>query len=97
MALLEAMAAGLPVIVTDTGGSEELVTGGVNGSIIRWADVDGLHAALRDCLADRSRLQAMGAASRMRAKDFSWPAITREYVDVMERAIGTVPTQRERP
>jgi phosphatidyl-myo-inositol dimannoside synthase len=87
MALLEAMAAGLPVVVTATGGSEELVTDGLNGRVVRWADVDGLHAALVDCVNDRNRLAAMGTASRMRVREFSWSAITREYLDVLDAAV----------
>lgn len=82
MALLEAMATGLPVIVTDTGGSRELVPGGENGRIIPWADVPALTGALREMLADPHRLAAMGAASRRIAERFSWPAITRQYLEL---------------
>ena len=94
MALLEAMAAGLPVIVTATGGSEELVTDRVNGRIVRWADVEGLATAMRDCLEDRSILPAMGAASRARASRFSWSTITREYLDLMEGVLASTPPVR---
>jgi glycosyltransferase involved in cell wall biosynthesis len=89
MALLEAMAAGLPVIVTETGGSEELVTDRVSGRIVQWADVDGLYAAMRDCLLDPSLLQAMGAVSHARAVRFSWSTITREYLDLLEGVIAS--------
>ncbi len=94
MALLEAMASGLPVIVTDTGGSEELVDDGVNGRIVRWADVDGLHAALRECLSVPATLRAMGNVSRSRAGRFSWAAITREYLDLLERVLASPPASR---
>lgn len=94
MALLEAMASGLPVIVTDTGGSEELVEDGVNGRIVRWADVDGLLSAMRGCLSAPSTLQAMGSASRARAGRFSWSAITRQYLDLLEDCLVSPPSSR---
>jgi glycosyltransferase involved in cell wall biosynthesis len=87
MALLEAMAAGLPVIVTDTGGSEELVSDRVNGRIVQWGDIDALFTAMADCLSGAAQLQSMGAASRSRARHFSWGEITRQYLDLLERAI----------
>ncbi len=88
MALLEAMAAGLPVIVTETGGAEELVADGVNGRIVRWADVDGLAGALRGCLVQPGALAQMGARSRERAAHFTWSAITTEYCEVLEDVIS---------
>jgi glycosyltransferase involved in cell wall biosynthesis len=87
MALLEAMAAGLPVIVTETGGSDELVADGVNGRIVQWADIDGLETALRECTGDRGRLRSMGVASRAQAGRFSWSAITRQYLDLFEEVL----------
>src|SRR5262245_51171443 len=47
IALLEALSTGLPVIVTDTGGTEELVREGENGLIVQWADVESLTSALQ--------------------------------------------------
>ena len=47
IALLEAMASGLPVIVTDTGGTTELVNHGRNGEIVPWGDTRALSKALR--------------------------------------------------
>lgn len=87
MALLEAMASGLPVIVTDTGGSRELVTEGENGHIVAWGDVDGLTAVLGNLVARSEDRKRMGAASRKTAGNFSWPVIARQYLDLCEEVL----------
>jgi glycosyltransferase involved in cell wall biosynthesis len=83
IALLEAMSAGLPVVVTDTGGTDELVTPGENGLVVQWADVDGLTATLSQIIGDPALRERMGAQCRARACDLSWGAITRQYVELM--------------
>ena len=67
VALLEAMASGLAVLVTPTGGTPELVQPEVNGLIFNWADVDDLTAHLRRLAQDRTLVRRMGEASRRRA------------------------------
>lgn len=80
VATLEAMAAGLPVIVTRTGGTAELVAEGVNGWSFAWADVEALTAHLRRLTTDRELVRRMGAASRRRAADFSWDTAAQRYL-----------------
>lgn len=94
IALLEAMASGLPVIVTDTGGTRELVRHGSNGLIVTWADSQSLEHALGALLENPELRQTMGQMSRGIAEKFSWESITQEYLDVfhhMIRGIGAVP------
>lgn len=83
IALLEAMAAGLPVVVTDAGGTEELVVPDVNGIVVEWADVTGLTAALTRLAEDAGLRRRMGAASRQAALGFSWKEIVGQYVALM--------------
>ncbi len=87
IALLEAMASGLPVIVTDTGGTAELVTGGENGEIVSWADVPALTAALRTLLKAGDLRLRMGNESRRRALEFGWPALATRYLELCERVV----------
>jgi glycosyltransferase involved in cell wall biosynthesis len=93
LAVLEAMAAGLPVVVTRTGGTTELVEEGVNGFVFDWADVDSLTNYLRVLAADDTLLRNMGAASRSRAKDFSWEVIANRFLRLLYTdSIGDSPT-----
>ncbi len=85
IALLEAMASGLPVIVTDTGGTAELVTQGRNGEIVPWADVPALAASLQRLQQDREMCSRMGQEGRSRAQAFGWPALAARYLELCER------------
>ncbi|MBI1382374.1 MAG: glycosyltransferase [Planctomycetaceae bacterium] len=60
---LEAQASGLPVVVSDTGGPQELMQHGVTGLRVAGRDVDGLLSAMRTLLDDRLR-RAMGDNAR---------------------------------
>lgn len=62
--ILEAMATGLPVIATDTGGNKELVRDQVNGILVPPGDRAALAGAIRQYLQDPSRVVEHGQASR---------------------------------
>jgi glycosyltransferase involved in cell wall biosynthesis len=71
-AVLEAMAAGLPVVATAVGGTPEAVVDGVTGLLVPPADVEALAQALAGLLADPERRQRLGRAGRQRvAEHFS--------------------------
>lgn len=72
-AVLEAMAAGLPVVATDVGALAELVVDGVTGALVPPRSATALGAALTDLLADPSRAAALGLAGRARLQaEFSF-------------------------
>ncbi len=64
IAVMEAMAAGLPVIATDVGALREEVENGVNGLTVPPGDAPAVTDAVLALIADTNRLQAMGSASR---------------------------------
>jgi glycosyltransferase involved in cell wall biosynthesis len=64
---IEALASGLPVVATRVGGIPEIVREGETGHLIDPDDPAALGDALEDLIADRSRLQAMGARCRAEA------------------------------
>jgi glycosyltransferase involved in cell wall biosynthesis len=96
IALLEAMASGLPVIVTPTGGTDELVTKGHNGDIVPWADVPALSDALRTLAEDEAARLRMGAESRRRAIQFGWPALATRYLELCVEVIARSATKEGR-
>lgn len=70
--LMEAMAAGLPVIATRIAGIPELVTDGVSGILVPPGDAAQLAEAILSVLADPAQKAAMGAAGRAKvARDFN--------------------------
>lgn len=62
--VIEAMALGLPVVVTTSGGSRELVVEGVTGHVVTANDVPALATALGGLMADEKRCRRMGQAAR---------------------------------
>ena len=68
-AILEALAAGLPLVVTDVGGNPELVnTGGVCGLLAPYGDADAYAAAMARLLEDGALRAAYAAAARAKAE-----------------------------
>jgi glycosyltransferase involved in cell wall biosynthesis len=75
MSILEAMAAGLPVVASRVGGVPELVEDGVTGFLVEPGDVPALHARLDELLRDRALAARLGRNARERALErFTWDA-----------------------
>jgi len=73
LAVLEAMAAGRPVVATDAGGTRD----GVTGMLVPTGDPGALAAALTALIADPGRCGAMGVAGAARARaEFSAQRMT---------------------
>ncbi|MEO1764121.1 MAG: glycosyltransferase [Cyanobacteria bacterium J06629_18] len=68
LVILEAMAAGLPIITTDIGGLCEQVEHGINGLIIPPSDATALAIALRTLKNNPAKIATMAAASRQIAE-----------------------------
>jgi glycosyltransferase involved in cell wall biosynthesis len=68
-AVIEQMAVGLPMIVSNVGGNAESVVDGVNGHVIPPLDAAAFSTALLAMHGDHARLAAMGHASRARAEE----------------------------
>lgn len=63
LTLLEAMAAGKPVVVTNVGGNSAIVNDGVNGLLVPPGDPVALADALQKLMADRDLRERMGATN----------------------------------
>lgn len=83
--VLEAMAAGLPVVATEVDGVPEAVTDGATGLLVRPQDPRALAAALTALLRDPARRLAFGTAGRERvARHFSRDAMVARILAVYE-------------
>jgi glycosyltransferase involved in cell wall biosynthesis len=80
---LEAMASGLPLLLSDIPGHRELVDDGRNGWLVQPAVPDLAERVAR--LPARDRLEAMGKESRRLAEEeFSLPKVAVQYIRVYE-------------
>ena len=84
-ALLEAMACGLPVVVTDVGGIRDYAGVGI-GRLCKLGDPEDLAASILDLLEDKIEIPSRGAASRKQAEKFSFPLVAQQ----MRRAYESV-------
>lgn len=84
-AILEGMAAGLPMLVTDVGGNAEAVVDGETGLVVPAHHPARLGAALASLAGDPARRRAMGAAGRRRVREhFSLDACVAAYERLYE-------------
>jgi glycosyltransferase involved in cell wall biosynthesis len=83
-AILEAMACGLPLVVTDIGGVREYVDGSC-ALLVPPQDADGMARAVVDLLQDVAAREAMGRAARARAETFAWPKIAEQVLEMYTR------------
>ena len=70
--VLEAMASGLPAVVSDTGGPRELVKNGVTGYVTRSLDVDDFTTATERLVADPALRETMRANARAAVASRDW-------------------------
>jgi phosphatidylinositol alpha-mannosyltransferase len=74
--LLEAMAAGTPIIASDLPGYRTILQQGQQGLLVEPANSTALAAALLSLLYDRQRRQVMGEAGRATAQMFDWKLVS---------------------
>jgi glycosyltransferase involved in cell wall biosynthesis len=91
-AVMEAMAAGLPVVAYANGGVPEMVVEGETGLLCRPGDVDGLTQAILDLAGDEALRHRFGEAGRKRAtKHFN----VDRHIDRMESVLKTTLSARD--
>lgn len=88
IATIEAMAAGKPVVVTRSGGPEEIVTDGLDGLLVPPADPEALAEGIRTLLRDRARAVQIGCNARKSVEErFSIAAMVHDYEQLYLRCL----------
>ncbi|MBI4571662.1 MAG: glycosyltransferase family 4 protein [Chloroflexi bacterium] len=96
--LLEAMAAGLPIVASNIEGFATVLTHGVEGLLALPGDDAGLAETILALLADPERRRQMAEQARGRAREYAWPRVSQQILSYYERLLherGLAGAQRE--
>ncbi len=89
LAVLEAMATGIPVISTGVGSVPEIIEDGIDGMIIESGDTERLAAAIEALVGNEERAAAIGARARVKAEDrYSVRGMVDSYAQLFEEMKG---------
>ncbi|MEX0833164.1 MAG: glycosyltransferase family 4 protein [Actinomycetota bacterium] len=86
--LLEAMAAGVPVVASDIEGLREVVRDGETGKLVSRGDPAALADAVDSILSDGATAARLVEAGRRRADEFDWAVVAGKLEDVYREAAG---------
>jgi len=99
LSVLEAMAAGKPVVATDIGGTNEAVKHGETGLLVPSADPESLARAIRTVLFDPVLSQRLGSAGRARVhQEFSAETMVQRIAEIYDELLDSckTPDRRDR-
>jgi glycosyltransferase involved in cell wall biosynthesis len=88
MVVVEALASGVPVVVSEMVGAAAVVAAGVNGWVVPARDAGALGERMGWCLRHPDEVRAMRAACRGSAEAATWAAYHRRLAEVMERVLA---------
>jgi len=85
--LLEALAAGLPVVASNIDGYASVITHSVDGLLVRPKDAMALADALTALVRNPRRRATLAAAGRQRVEEYGWPRVAQQVVSYYERLL----------
>ncbi|HEX5938439.1 MAG TPA: glycosyltransferase family 4 protein, partial [Actinomycetota bacterium] len=85
--LVEAMAAGVPVVASDIPGYREVVADGVEGLLVPPRDPEALAGGLVRVLTEPDLATRLGEAGRERVRRYDWPIVVDRLEELYGRAI----------
>jgi phosphatidyl-myo-inositol alpha-mannosyltransferase len=97
--LLEAMAAGVPVVASNIEGYASVITHGADGILVRPNDSGALADALTQLVRDPNLRRELAIQGRARVEEYGWPRVTQQVLSYYERLLDTrqgVTRSRER-
>ncbi|MBM3689363.1 MAG: glycosyltransferase family 4 protein [Actinobacteria bacterium] len=86
--LLEAMAAGTPVVASDLEAFERVLDGGRCGVMFPGGDHRALAGAIEELLRDPARCEALSTLGRQRAQRYDWGSVSEDVLRVYESVVS---------
>lgn len=94
LTLVQAMAAGVPAVVTRVDGSPEAVLDGVNGFVVEPRDVEGMAARVVQLLRDPELRRKMGEEGRKRVREFDIDEMVRKQEEFYLELVQSILKQK---
>jgi sucrose-phosphate synthase len=89
LTIIEAASCGLPVVATDSGGPQEIISNGKNGFLANVGNPKNLADAIKRLLRDHGLWEKFSKAGRENAvSNFSWSGMARKQVDIFRAILG---------
>lgn len=87
LAIVEAMATGLPVVGIDGGGNRELIVDGINGFLLTKQDAQAFSGKIREVVKDNQTYQQFGEQARKSAEQLDIGSYVTKMVALYEKAM----------
>ena len=89
LTIIEAASCGLPVVATDSGGPQEIITDGKNGFLVNVGNPKNMAAAIKRLLQDHGLWERFSKAGRENAvSNFTWPGMAKKQVNIFSAILG---------
>lgn len=85
LALLEAMAAGLPIIATNISGNRDLIQDRKNGLLVPPSDSEQIANAILHILNNKSSRDQLGMRAQKLAEQYRWQKIAQQYIAIYQK------------
>lgn len=86
--LLEAMAAGKPIVASNIEGYASVLTHGEEGFLVPPKDEESLALSIVHLLADKELRYEMGEKGKIKARDYSWDRVSKRILAYYDRLLG---------
>ena len=87
LVILEAMASGLAVVASNSGGIPKIIQDGVNGLLCEEKNIEDIRNALKICIQDEKRKGKIVLGAYETLKEYDYSTITRKYCKLIERNV----------
>ena len=88
LTIIEAMASGVPVIASKTGGITDILSDGFNGLFVEEKDADQIAAQIRHLMEDADLRETLVKNGRDTAQRYSYRNIAARYYELIEKNMG---------
>jgi len=86
--IMEAMYAGLPIIVSNSRGNRDLVVDGQNGYVVPADDHDSYIARIEELYSNKSKRQSLGKASKKMVEPYLMPKIMDQMIEIYKKVLA---------